>query len=176
MAHKVSSEPRRQRVHNASDFDLSIVWVLLRFSRPCVCACELTCVCVHVRLTGKGVAGRDWRQNTGNATTTMAAWIGRNGVYDNRKGIERGRNSISLSFSLSSALTMGFRRFPFLWPLCLILDPSWTRRSEIASLETVGRSLMLACAQCVTEFYPYRVLASPSFLPFASTSSHPLLP
>lgn len=101
MVHKASSEPRRQRAHNASDFDLSIVWVLLRFSRSCVYACGCAymymCVCVHVRLTGKGVAGRDWRQNTGNATMTMAAWIGRNGVYDNRKGIERGRNSISLS-------------------------------------------------------------------------------
>lgn len=138
MVHKASSEPRRQRAHNASDFDLSIVWVLLRFSRSCVYACGCAymyvCMCVHIRLTGKGVAGRDWRQNTGNATMTMAAWIGRNGVYDNRKGIERGRNSISLSLAFQRS-HYGSSSFllpptPVSHPRPLLNTPFWNRFSR----------------------------------------------
>lgn len=96
----------------------------LRFSRLCAYVRTRACVRVHVRLTGKGVAERDWRQNTGNVTTTMAAWIGRNGVYDNRKGIEGGRDFLSLSLSLSLLQRTFLRRSFSLRPPCLTLDPS----------------------------------------------------
>lgn len=64
---------------------------LPRFFRVCVRACCGVCararvLYVHLCITEKGVAARDRRQNTGNATAVIA-WIGRTGVCDDRKGI-----------------------------------------------------------------------------------------
>lgn len=101
------------RAHNASNFDLSIVWVTAVLQYACVCV--LTRVYVCASIVGKGVAGRDWRQNTGNATTMMAVWIGRTGVYDNRKAIEKDASFLSLSLSFFNL----FGSSSFLFPVCV---------------------------------------------------------